>query len=162
VVILVMGVAGAGKTTIGRCLADELGWQFSDGDDFHPAANIEKMRQGHALTDADRQPWLERIHAAIVDRISRNQPAVLACSILKARYRAIVEAGCDHHLRLVYLKGSMNLFRERLVHRIDHFMRQELLDSQFAILEEPADALVINAALPPKEIVQQIRSGLGV
>ena len=157
-----MGVAGAGKTTIGRCLADELGWQFSDGDDFHPAVNIEKMRQGQALTDADRQPWLERIHAAIIDRISRNQPAVLACSILKARYRAIVVAGCDKHLRLVYLKGSMNLFRERVAHRVDHFMRQELLDSQFAILEEPADAIVMNAALPPQEIVRQIRAGLGV
>lgn len=157
-----MGVAGAGKTTIGRGLADELGWQFSDGDDFHPAANIDKMRHGHALTDTDRQPWLERMHAAIVDRINRKQPAVLACSILKARYRAIVEAGCDEHLRLVYLKGSMKLFRQRLTHRVDHFMRQELLASQFAILEEPADALVIDAALPPAEIVRQIRSGLGV
>ncbi|MCE3224174.1 MAG: gntK [Nitrospira sp.] len=157
-----MGVAGAGKTTIGRRLADELGWQFSDGDDFHPAANIEKMRQGHALTDADRQPWLERIHAAIVDRISRGQPAVLACSILKARYRAIVEAGCDSHLRLVYLKAGKNLLRERVAHRVDHFLRQELLESQFAILEEPADALVIDAALPPQEIVGQIRSALGV
>lgn len=161
-VILVMGVAGAGKTTIGRCLAHKLGWQFSDGDDFHPAANIEKMRQGQALTDADRQPWLERMHAAIVDHISRDQPAVLACSILKERYRAIVVAGCDKHLRLVYLKGSMTLFRERLAHRVDHFMRQELLDSQFAILEEPTDALVIDAALPPREIVRQIRSGLGL
>lgn len=157
-----MGVAGAGKTTIGRCLADELDWQFSDGDDFHPAANIEKMRQGHALTDADRQPWLERIHAAIVDRISRDQPAVLACSILKARYRAIVEAGCDKHLRLVYLKGSMKLFRERVAYRVDHFMRQELLKSQFAILEEPADALVIDAALPPAEIIRQIRSAFKI
>jgi gluconokinase len=157
-----MGVAGAGKTTIGRCLADELGWQFSDGDDFHPSANIEKMRQGHALTDTDRQPWLERIHAAIADRISRNQPAVLACSILKARYRAIVEAGCNQHLRLVYLKGNKKLFRERIAHRVDHFMRQELLDSQFAILEEPDDALVIDAALPPQEIVRQIRVALGL
>ena len=108
----------------------------------------------------DRQPWLERMHSAIVDRITRNQPAVLACSILKARYREIVEAGCDHHLRLVYLKGSMSLFRERLAHRADHFMRQELLASQFAILEEPADALVVNAALPPQEIVRQIRGDL--
>ena len=157
-----MGVAGAGKTTIGRCLADELDWQFSDGDDFHPAANIEKMRQGHALTHADRQPWLERIHAAIVDRISRDQPAVLACSILKARYRAIVEAGCDKHLRLVYLKGSMKLFRERVAYRVDHFMRLELLESQFAILEEPADALVIDAALPPAEIIRQIRSAFKI
>ena len=162
VVILVMGVAGAGKTTIGRCLADELGWQFSDGDDFHPAANIEKMRQGQALTDADRQPWLERMHSAIVDRITRNQPAVLACSILKARYREIIEAGCNHHIRLVYLKGTMNVFRERLAHRVEHFMPQELLASQFAILEEPADALVVNAALPPHEIVRQIRDQLGL
>ncbi len=157
-----MGVSGAGKTTIGRRLADELGWQFSDGDDFHPAANIDKMRRGHALTDADRQPWLERMHAAIVDRISRNQPAVLACSILKTRYRAIVEAGCYDHLRLVYLQGSAKLFHQRLAHRVDHFMRQELLASQFAILEEPADALVIDAALPPAEIVRQIRSAVGV
>lgn len=157
-----MGVAGAGKTTIGRRLADELGWQFSDGDDFHPAANIQKMRRGQALTDADRQPWLERMHSAIVDRISRNQPAVLACSVLRASYRAIVQAGCQDHLRMVYLKGSFELFRQRLVHRVDHFMRQELLTSQFAILEEPADGLVIDAALPPDEIIRRIRSGLGV
>ena len=161
-VILVMGVSGAGKTTIGRRLADELGWQFSDGDDFHPAANLEKMRKGHALTDADRQPWLERMHAAIVDRISRNQPAVLACSLLKASYRAIVEDGCREQLRLVYLKGSFDLFHQRLARRMDHFMRPELLASQFAILEEPDDALVIDAALPPEEIIRQIRFGIPV
>ncbi len=162
VVILVMGVSGAGKTTIGRRLADELGWQFSDGDDFHPAANLEKMRNGHALTDADRQPWLERMHSAIVDRISRNQPAVLACSVLKAGYRAIVEEGSRAHLRLVYLKGSFDLFHQRLTHRRDHFMPRELLAGQFAILEEPADALVIDAALPPDEIIRQIRLGIPV
>ena len=162
VVILVMGVSGAGKTTIGRRLADELGWQFSDGDDFHPAANLEKMRNGHALTDADRQPWLERMHSAIVDRISRNQPAGLACSVLKAGYRAIVEEGCRAHLRLVYLKGSFDLFHQRLTHRRDHFMPRELLAGQFAILEEPADALVIDAALPPDEIVRQIRHGIPI
>ena len=159
-VILVMGVAGAGKTTIGRRLADELGWQFSDGDDFHPAANIEKMRKGHALTDADRQPWLERMHAAIVDRISRDQPAVLACSVLKASYRAIVEEGCREHLRLVYLKGSFDLFRRRLANRVGHFVGPDLLASQFAVLEEPTDALVVDAALAPDEIVRQIRAGI--
>jgi gluconokinase len=162
VIIIVMGIAGAGKTTIGRCLADELGWPFFDGDDFHPKANIDKMRQGIALTDADRLPWLERIRAAVVDRIHTNQPAVLACSILKARYRAMVEAGCEQQIRLVYLKGTMDLLRKRVAHRIDHFMRQELLDSQFAILEEPADALVINAALTPPEIVRQIRAEFGL
>lgn len=157
-----MGISGAGKTTVGRRLAHELDWQFSDGDDFHPAANLEKMRSGHALTDADRQPWLERMHAAIVDRIRRNQPAVLACSVLKASYRAIVKEGCREHLRLVYLNGSFDLFHQRLVHRRAHFMRLELLASQFAILEEPADALVIDAALPPDEIVRQIRLGIPV
>jgi gluconokinase len=157
-----MGVAGAGKTTIGRRLAEELGWQFSDGDDFHPAANIDKMRHGQALTDADRKPWLERMHSAIVDRINRNQPAVIASSILKASYRAIVQESCEEHLRIVYLKGSFELFRQRLVHRVDHFMRQELLTSQFDILEEPTDSLVIDAALPPDEIVRRIRSGLNI
>ena len=157
-----MGVAGAGKSTIGRSLAGELGWPFFDGDDFHPPANIDKMRKGQALTDADRRPWLEKLHAAIAEWIGRDQSTVLACSILKAEYRTMVERGCEKHIRLVYLKGSKNLFHERLVHRIDHFMRQELLDSQFAILEEPTDALVINAALSPRDIVRQIRVGFAI
>jgi gluconokinase len=157
-----MGVAGAGKSTIGRGLASELGWPFFDGDNFHPAANIDKMRQGHALTDADRRPWLEKLHAAIVEWVGKDQSTVLACSILKSDYRAQVEAGCKNQIRLVYLKGNKNLFRERMVHRTDHFMRQELLDSQFAILEEPTDALVINAALSPQDIVRQIRDGFSI
>lgn len=161
-IILIVGVSGAGKTTIGRRLAEELGWRFSDGDDFHPPANVDKMRRGQALTDADRRPWLERLHAAMVDQIRANQPAVFACSVLKASYRTIVEDGCRPHLRLVYLKGAVELFRERLAHRKDHFMRPELLDSQVAILEEPADALVVDAALRPDEIVQQIRCGISV
>jgi gluconokinase len=162
VVILIMGVAGAGKSTIGRGLADELGWPFVDGDNFHPPENIAKMRQGHALTDADRAPWLERLHAAIVEWVRKDESAVLACSVLKAGYRARVEADCEPHIRLVYLKGQKDLFRERIVHRTDHFMRQELLDSQFAILEEPTDALVVDAALSPADIVRQIRDGLGL
>jgi gluconokinase len=157
-----MGVAGAGKSTIGRGLADELGWSFFDGDDFHPAANIDKMRQGHALTDVDRLPWLETLHAAIVEWVGRDQSTVLACSILKAGYRAMVETGCEKQIRLVYLKGSKNLFHERIVHRVGHFMGQDLLDSQFAILEEPTDAVVINAALSPQDIVRQIRAALRV
>ncbi len=161
-IILIMGVSGAGKTTIGRRLAEVLGWRFLEGDDFHPAANIDKMRSGHPLTDADRRPWLERLHAAIVDQVRMNQPAVMACSVLKTEYRSIVEEGCAPFLRLVYLKGTADLFRERLAGRRDHFMRPELLDSQLAILEEPADAQVIDAALPPDEIVRQIRSRLAV
>ncbi|MCW5799118.1 MAG: gluconokinase [Nitrospira sp.] len=161
-IILIMGVSGAGKTTIGRCLADVLGWRFVEGDEFHPPANIDKMRTGHPLTDADRRPWLERLHVAIVDQVRMNQPAVIACSVLKATYRTIVEEGCGDCLRLVYLKGTADLFRERLAGRRGHFMRPELLDSQLAILEEPADALLIDAALPPDAIVLQIRRSLAI
>ncbi len=157
-----MGVSGAGKTTIGRRLAEELGWRFLDGDDVHPAANIDKMRRGEALNDADRRPWLERLHAAMVDQIRTKRSAVFACSVLKASHRTIVEDGCRPHLRLVYLKGTVELLRERLARRQDHFIRPELLDSQLAILEEPADALVVDAALRPDEIVRQIRYGLSV
>jgi gluconokinase len=161
-IILIMGVSGAGKTTIGRRLAEALGWRFVEGDDFHPAANLEKMKSGQPLTDADRRPWLERLHAAIVDQIRINQPAVMACSVLKMQYRTIVEEGCEPFVRVVYLKGTADLFRERLTGRRDHFMPPDLLDSQLAILEEPADALVIDAALPPTEIVRQIRRRLAV
>ncbi len=161
-VVLIMGVSGAGKTTVGRRLAEVVGWRFVEGDDFHPAANVEKMRSGHPLTDADRRPWLERLHAAIAEQVRMNQPAVIACSVLKATYRTIVEEGGGHCVRVVYLKGTADLFRERLSGRRGHFMRPELLDSQLAILEEPADALVIDAALPPDDIVLQIRRSLAI
>lgn len=161
-IILIMGVSGAGKTTIGRHLADVLGWRFVEGDGLHPAANIEKMRKGQALTDADRRPWLERLHATVADQIRSNEPAVMACSVLKATYRDMVEQGCGDAVRVVYLKGTAGLFRERLIGRRGHFMGPELLDSQLAILEEPADALVIDAELPPEEIVLRIRRGLSI
>ena len=159
-IVLIMGVSGAGKTTIARRLADVLGWRFVEGDDLHPAANIDKMRSGDPLTEADRRPWLERLHATIVDQVRMNQPAVIACSLLKATYRAMVEEGCGHCVRVVYLKGTADVFRERLIGRRGHFMRPELLDSQLAILEEPADAVVIDAALPPEDIILQIRRNL--
>ena len=161
-VILIMGVSGAGKTTIGRRLADVLGWRFVEGDDLHPAANIDKMREGHPLTDDNRRPWLERVHAVIAEQVRINQPAVIACSVLKATYRAMVEEGCGHCVRVVYLKGTADVFRERLIGRRGHFMRPELLDSQLAILEEPADAVVIDAALPPDDIILQIRRSLAL
>ncbi|ODT43147.1 MAG: gluconate kinase [Nitrospira sp. SCN 59-13] len=161
-IILIMGVSGAGKTTIGRRLAEVLGWKFLEGDDLHPIANIEKMRSGQPLTDSDRRPWLERLHATIAEQVRMNQPAVMACSVLKMTYRAVVEEGARHVLRLVYLKGTADLFRERLAGRRKHFMPPELLDSQLAILEEPADALVIDATLPPDEIILRIRQGLAL
>ncbi|MCC6967980.1 MAG: gluconokinase [Nitrospira sp.] len=161
-IVLIMGVSGAGKTTIGRRLAEVLGWRFVEGDDLHPAANIEKMRSGHPLTDADRRPWLERLQVTIVEQVRINQPAVIACSVLKATYRTIVEEGGGPCVRLVYLKGRADFIRQRLTARRGHFMRPELLDSQLAILEEPADALVIDAALPPDDIVLQIRRSLAI
>jgi len=161
-IVLVMGVSGAGKTTIGRRLAEVLGWRFLEGDDFHPEANIDKMRSGQPLTDEDRRPWLDRLHAAIIEQVRMNQPAVIACSVLKASYRAIMEEGCARSVRMVYLKGTADLFRRRVGNRRDHFMPQELVDSQLDILEEPADALVIDAALPPDDIVRRIRRSLAI
>ncbi|MDR4480564.1 MAG: gluconokinase [Nitrospira sp.] len=160
-VILVMGVSGAGKSTVGRRLADALGWQFSDGDEFHSPENIDKMRHSLPLTDADREPWLEGLHAAVAEWVRRGQSAVLACSVLKASYRERVASGYRNQVAVVYLKGSFEMFRQRVAQRPDHFMRQELLASQFAILEEPAEAIVVDAALPPDEIVQKIRSAIG-
>ena len=117
-VVIVMGVVGAGKTTIGRLLARQLGWEFADADDFHPTANVEKIRFGVSLTDADRRPWLERLRTVINDWISDRKGAVLACSALKSQYRKILDAGQD--VRFVYLKGSAALIAERLRAREGH------------------------------------------
>ena len=159
-VIVIMGVAGAGKTTIGRQLADDLRWEFYDGDDFHPPENIDKLRRNVALTDRDRRPWLERIHAAIEAWVARDESVVLACSLLKASYREIAFAGCRDAIRLVYLKTEYHVLRPRLLKRTGHFMHEALLTSQFEILEEPADALVLNADQPPATIVQQMKMAL--
>ncbi|MHB0936900.1 MAG: gluconokinase [Armatimonadota bacterium] len=160
-VIILMGVAGAGKTTVGRRLAAEMGWAFYDADDFHPAENIAKMARGEPLTDADRLPWLERMHDLIHDALQRGESAVVACSALKASYRAIL-ARQNPGVRFIYLKASPELIRRRLLERPGHFMRAEMLESQFAALEEPADALVVAAAQPVEQIVKEIITrGLG-
>ncbi|GMV48570.1 MAG: Gluconokinase [Nitrospirae bacterium] len=161
-VILVMGVSGAGKTVVGRALAGNLGWTFIDGDDLHPPGNIEKMRSGQALTDEDRQPWLAKLHAAVVDVLSRGQSAVVACSILTRDYRRTVRRGVEEQVRVVYLRGSEVLFRDRLDRRTAHFMGPDLLASQLALLEEPIDALVVDAALPPERLIRLIRASLGL
>ena len=153
-----MGVEGSGKTTVGKLLAQELGWRFVDADDFHSASNKEKMSRGIPLDDADRGPWLRAIHDFIADRVEEVQNLVLACSALKQSYREQLRRGLE--MKVVYLKGSFELFHSRLQKRQSHFARESLLASQFESLEEPADAITIDAALPGTDIVRQIKSML--
>lgn len=160
-VIILMGVAGSGKTTVGTRLADALGWEFFDGDAFHPAANVDKMAQGIPLTDDDRWPWLRALHDFIHERLIVGAPAVVACSALKASYRSILVDG-NRGARLVYLKGSRDVIRQRLEARADHFFDADLLDSQFEALEEPPpdEALIVPIDQPPAAIVQTIKEAL--
>lgn len=159
-VLVLMGVAGAGKTTIGRLLAAELGWAFYDADAFHPVENVERMRRGLALSDRDRRAWLEALQALIAERLARGESAVLACSALKAAYRRRLR-GTAADVRFVYLRLSPVEADRRLRRRTDHFMPAELLPSQFETLEEPTDAWVVEAEQPPTVIVAQIRRRLG-
>jgi len=159
-VVVLMGVAGSGKTTVGRLLAAELGWKFYDADDFHPAANVEKMARGVALDDADREPWLETLRDLVRDCLARGESAVLACSALKESYRRHLLVG--EGVRLVYLKGDYELISQRLKERRGHYMKPQLLDSQFAALEEPGRESHFDAAAPPAEIVKAVRGRLGV
>ena len=158
-VIIVMGVAGAGKTTVARLLAESLRWRFLDADDFHPPGNIAKMRRGEPLTDADRRPWLAALRAAVDSSVDRGQLTVLACSALKRSYREHLVAG-RRSVRVVYLRAARNLVRSRLVKRRGHFAGVQLLDSQFATLEAPADAITIDASLGTDEIVRATRAAL--
>jgi gluconokinase len=160
-VILLMGVAGSGKTTIGRQLAAELGWSFADADQFHPPANVAKMSAGQALDDTDRGPWLAAVRAHIDAQLAASRNAVVTCSALKESYRAAL-CGDPGAVRLVYLKGTREVLWSRLSQRQDHFMKPAMLDSQLATLEEPATALVIDIAQPPGQIVPSIRRGLSL
>lgn len=159
-VIVLMGVSGSGKTTIGRLLSQELGWKFYDADDFHPQTSIDKMQGGLPLGDADRIPWLEELRALVRTCLEQDENAVLACSALKEAYRAYLLI--DEQVVLVYLKGDSKLLRERLQQRQGHFMNPTLLDSQFADLEEPEGALVIDVSPSPSVIVQSIRKHLRI
>jgi gluconokinase len=159
-VVVLMGVSGSGKTTVGRLLAARTGATFYDADDFHPQANVEKMRRGVPLTDEDRRPWLEALRALVASCLERGERAVLACSALKEEYRRRILL--DGRVKLVYLKGDYALIKERLKKRSGHFMRPELLDSQFDALEEPRHALQVEADARPEEIVEAIKDGLGL
>ena len=153
-ILIVMGVAGCGKSTIGRQLADRLGWPFYDGDDFHPAANVEKMSQGQPLTDEDRSAWLNALVDLIGDHLRQNQSAVIACSALKQTYRAKLQVNAS--VRFVYLRGSYDLIEARLRQRAGHYMPPDLLASQFAALEEPQGVLTFDIRQPPGQIVAEI------
>lgn len=158
-VVVVMGVSGSGKTTVGKLLARRLGWRFYEGDDFHPQANVDKMSRGVPLDDGDRRPWLDNLHRLIERTVAAGDNAILACSALKRSYRERLAGGLPD-VRFVFLQAGPELLRQRLESRRDHFMKADLLDSQLATLEEPRDAVVANAALPADEIVGRIRGEL--
>ena len=144
-IVVVMGVSGAGKTAVGSALAARLGCGFFDADDFHPEANVAKMASGVPLTDEDRRPWLARLNALLREHEMRGASAVLACSALRQAYRDRLAAGLAH-CRIVYLKGSAEMIGARLARRSNHYMPASLLQSQFAALEPPAQAIEIDAA----------------
>jgi gluconokinase len=153
-----MGPAGSGKTTVGELLATQLQWEFADGDNFHSPANVEKMSRGIPLTDDDRIPWLNSIREAMLQWNAQQRNVVLACSALKRNYRELLQI--NSNVKLVYLKGSFELFRERLRARKGHYAGEQILAGQFADLEEPADAITIDAAQSPEQIVAEIRKRL--
>lgn len=160
-IIIVSGVSGSGKSTIGRRLAERLGARFYDADNFHSQANIDKMSRGEPLTDQDRLPWLQSMARAIKHWSELDEPAVLACSALKESYRQILSEGCND-VRWVYLKVSAELITSRLLQRQGHFMKANMLASQFAALEEPdaSEAIIVDGAKSIDEILALLVSSL--
>ena len=159
-VVILMGVTGSGKTTVGKLLASDLGWGYFDADDFHPPANVEKMKIGVPLNDADRTPWLETLRNLIRSCLDQTENAVLACSALKESYRGFLLI--DESVKLIYLKGDYGLIQERLNKRRGHYMNPKLLDSQFDTLEEPGEDVGIDVSSSPEEIVKIIKRRLGL
>jgi len=152
---IVMGVSGSGKTSVGKSLAEHLGWDFYDADDFHPPANIEKMSKGMPLDDSDRVPWLTSLHDLISTSLIQALPGVLACSALKESYRQRLLEG-NSGVQIVYLKGSYELIWSRMTRRKNHYMKADMLKSQFDALEEPSDAWTVDISLPMEEILQVV------
>jgi len=153
--LIIMGVSGSGKTAVGSLLAQELGWEFLDADDYHSLQNVAKMQSGIPLTDDDRGEWLTALAGVISDRLDQDTPGVLACSALRQRYRDVLRVDPDR-VRFVYLKGSADLIAKRMRDRAGHFMPPGLLESQLTTLEEPEDALTLDIHHSPQELVDQI------
>ena len=159
-IIIIMGVAGCGKSTIGSMLAHKLGWDFYDADDFHSESNRMKMAQNIPLTDEDRAGWLDSLRSLIGQNIQNGKPIVLACSALKKSYRDILMI--NEQVEFIYLRGTYEQIEARLLQRSGHFMSAKMLASQFDILEEPQDALTIDITHTPQEIISTIRKGLAL
>ncbi|GAA5197206.1 gluconokinase [Microbacterium jejuense] len=160
-VLVFMGVSGTGKSTVGAMLAGRLGWPFQEGDDLHPAANVEKMRRGHALTDEDRLPWLGVVGSWIDERIAAGEPGIITCSALKRAYRDILRRD---EVVFVHFAGTKELVFQRLMQRQGHFMPPALLDSQFAALEAPdpdEHAIVVDIALTPADQAALVAAAIG-
>ncbi|RKI67723.1 gluconokinase [Corallococcus sp. AB049A] len=160
-VVIVMGVSGTGKSTVGRMLADRLGWTFVDADDLHSVENRRKMAEGTPLTDVDRQPWLELLRARMEKALEQDEDLVLAFSGLKQFYRARLTVDAERE-RWVYLHAPASVIRERLQKRLGHFMPASLLDSQLETMEVPDDAFTVDVTPPPDEIAGRIVAGLGL
>jgi gluconokinase len=152
---IVMGVSGCGKSSLGKALAEHLGWDFYDADDFHPHENVAKMASGTPLDDSDRAPWLASLNELISSSLKADHSGVLACSALKERYRQQLMDGNDG-VQLVYLKGSYELIWSRMEKRMDHYMKPHMLKSQFETLEEPTNALTMDISMSLDDIVQEI------
>lgn len=159
-ILVVMGVTASGKTTIGRRAAARLGWPFYDADDFHPPANVAKMSRGEPLTDDDRTPWLDALHRLMAEHGQAGRHAIVACSALKESYREVLEHGLTT-VRFVYLKADPAVLQARLDHRRGHFMPKTMLPSQMAALEEPKDALTLDASRAPHELIERIVEYVG-
>ncbi|MEW6127841.1 MAG: gluconokinase [Acidobacteriota bacterium] len=162
-ILIVMGVAGSGKTTIGKMLARRLACKFYDADDFHSPANVAKMHSGVPLTDEDRAAWLDALARLIGENLANHQSMILACSALKASYRKRLQSRAPRHsneVQFIYLRITPEVARERTAARKNHFMPPELIASQFATLEEPTDALIVDASLTPTKIVGEIQKKL--
>lgn len=157
VVLIICGVSGVGKTLLGRLLAEKLGWQFYDADDFHPQASIDLMRSGVPLTDQDREPWLDRLRELIAGCLAESASAVLACSALKKKYRDVLRV--SDQVRFVFLRGDYATVATQLEARHSHFMNPQLLRSQFADVEEPRPeerAIVVQIGRPPSELADEV------